>query len=77
MLDNFFSNILILNILYLIQPSTLVDGRTVCLPCGPKVKEMPAPGLSFGTKANTVLDAVAKGSVACSIWKSSIKDILL
>ena len=47
--------------LYFKQPSTLVDGRTVCLPCAPKVKEMPAQGLSFGSKANTVLDAVAKG----------------
>ena len=50
----------------LMQPSTLVDGRTVCLPCAAKVKEMPAQGLSFGTKTNTVLDAVAKGKVAAA-----------
>ena len=37
---------------------------------------MPAQGLSFGTKANTVLDAVAKGSVAGSLCKSMTKDIL-
>lgn len=57
----------------LFRPSTLVDGRTVCLPCGPKVKEMPAPGLSFGTKANTVLDAVAKACATDAYAAASMR----
>ena len=41
----------------------MVDGRTACLPCAAKVREAPtrSQGLDFGTKVNTVLDAVAKG----------------